>query len=96
MKKSYYIYILRSINGIFYIGFTSNLVQRIWQHKNKLVEGFTTKYNVDKLIYYETYTDPENAILREKQLKNWNRKKKIELISKTNPTFEEITLEQIV
>jgi len=92
MNKNYYVYILRNNSGNFYIGITSNLVKRIWEHKNKFVEGFTKKYNIDKLIYYEIYSDPETAIAREKQLKNWSRKKKINLIVKMNPKFEEIIL----
>lgn len=75
------------------MGFTSNLVKRIWEHKNKVVEGFTHKYAIDELIYFEEYADPETAILREKQLKNWNRRKKIQLIIKQNPKFEEILID---
>jgi len=92
MAKIYYVYILRNRSGNFYIGITSNLVKRVWEHKQKLVKGFTEKYNIDILIYYETYNDPETAIAREKQLKNWNRKKKIALITKMNPKFEELVL----
>jgi len=92
MKKVYYLYILRNHSGNFYIGITSNLIKRVWEHKNKFVKGFTEKYNIDKLIYYETYSDPETAILREKQLKNWSRKKKINLIIKMNPKFEELII----
>jgi len=62
MDKKYYIYILRNDGGNFYIGITSNLVKRLWEHKNKVVEGFTKKYGIDKLIYYEIFSDPENAI----------------------------------
>jgi len=68
------------------------LIKRVWEHKNKFVKGFTEKYNIDKLIYYEIYSDPETAIAREKQLKNWNRKKKINLIVKMNPKFEELVI----
>jgi len=99
MNKSnlqYYIYILRNHKGLFYIGITNNLVRRLWEHKEKLVEGFTKKYNVTILVYYEIYQDPQIAIEREKQLKNWTRKKKIELINKSNPTFQEISLETLV
>ena len=62
MKKTYYVYILRNRSGNFYIGITSNLIKRIWEHKNKFVKGFTEKYNIDKLIYYEMYDDPQTAI----------------------------------
>ncbi|OGE02485.1 hypothetical protein A2615_00975 [Candidatus Curtissbacteria bacterium RIFOXYD1_FULL_41_36] len=92
MRKSYYVYILRNRSGNFYIGVTSNLIKRVWEHKNKLARGFTQKYNIDILIYYEVYDDPQTAITREKQLKNWSRKKKIALITKVNPKFEEIVL----
>jgi len=94
MNKTYFVYILRNDSGNFYIGITSNLVKRIYEHKNKFVKGFTEKYNIDKLIYYETYSDPETAIAREKQLKNWNRKKKINLIVKMNPKFEELVISE--
>jgi len=92
MNKTYYVYILRNRSGNFYIGITSNLIKRVWEHKNKFVKGFTEKYNIDKLIYYEIYSDPETAIAREKQLKNWNRKKKINLIVKMNPKFDELVI----
>lgn len=92
MRQQYYVYILTNNSGTLYIGITSNLIKRIWEHKNKVVKGFTEKYNIDKLIYLEQYSDPENAILREKQLKNWNRAKKFSLIRKVNPKFEELIL----
>lgn len=92
MRKTYYAYILRNKSGNFYIGITSNLIKRVWEHKNKLVKGFTEKYNIVILIYYEVYNDPQTAIAREKQLKNWNRKKKIALITKMNPKFEELVI----
>jgi putative endonuclease len=96
MEKQYCIYILRSFTGKLYIGVTSNLVKRLWEHKNKVVDGFTKKYNVDKLVYYEVYESIESAILREKQLKKWSRRKKIELIVRVNPIFKEIPMEDIV
>lgn len=92
LKRKYFVYILRNHSGNFYVGLTSNLIKRIWEHKNKLVKGFTQKYNIDKLIYFEEYDDPITAIAREKQLKNWNRKKKINLITKVNPKFAELKL----
>ena len=93
-KKAYYVYILRNRSGNFYIGITSHLIRRIWEHKQKFVKGFTERYNIDKLIYYEIYSDPKTAIVREKQLKNWNRKKKIDLITKMNPKFEELNVNE--
>ena len=96
MRKQYYVYILRNLSGNFYIGVTDNLIRRVWEHKNKLVKGFTQKYNIDILVYYEVYDDPENAITREKQLKDWNRRKKMDLITKVNPKLEEILLSSLV
>ena len=74
-------------SGTLYIGITSKLKNRIWQHKNKLLESFTKKYNIDKLIYYEQTEDVYSALAREKQLKGWTRKKKINLIEKENPDW---------
>ena len=91
MDKNSYVYILCSKrNGTLYIGVTSNLIKRIWQHKNKVVEGFTKKYNVDKLVYYELTENIGTAINREKQLKNWHRDWKIKLIKKINPNFDDL------
>ena len=88
MEKYYYIYILASDDcGTLYIGVTSNLIKRVWQHKYKVFKGFTEKYNVDKLVYYEVFNDINEAIQREKHLKNWNRGWKIRLINKENPSW---------
>ena len=76
-----------------YIGVTSNLPKRVWEHKNKVVEGFTEKYNVDKLVYFETTDSIESAIKREKQLKNWHREWKINLIKEMNPDFRDLSLD---
>ena len=85
------IYILASErNGTLYIGVTSNLVQRIWQHKSDLVEGFTEKYGVHSLVYFELLDDMFQAITREKQLKKWNRAWKLALIEKQNPTWQDL------
>lgn len=73
-----------------YIGVTGNLVKRVWEHKNKVVEGFTEKYNIDKLIYFEQTENVMSALEREKQLKKWSRKKKIDLINKMNPGWEDL------
>lgn len=84
----YYIYILASQrNGTLYIGVSNNLRRRIFEHKNKIIQGFTAKYNVDKLVYWEVYASPGQAIYREKCLKEWSRKDKIGLIQKDNPTW---------
>ena len=73
-----------------YIGVTSNIQRRVWEHKEKIIEGFTKKYNINKLIYYELIEDMPTAIAREKQLKNWSRKKKINLVEKENPEWLEL------
>ena len=87
----YYVYILASKrNGTLYIGVTSDLVKRVWEHKNNVVQGFTQKYNVHKLVYYESGIDVSDAITREKQMKKWNRQWKIELIEKNNPGWKDL------
>ena len=91
MKKEGYIYILfNRKNGTLYVGVTSDLIKRIYQHKNKLIEGFSKKYGVDKLGYYEVYSDIESAIAREKQIKAGSRKKKIDLIEEINPNWDDL------
>ncbi|HEX3598989.1 MAG TPA: GIY-YIG nuclease family protein [Lacipirellulaceae bacterium] len=85
------VYILASRrNGTLYIGVTSDLVQRVWQHKNDVIEGFTKKYGVHLLVYYELHEDMESAILREKQLKKWNRDWKLRLIEEENPDWNDL------
>jgi putative endonuclease len=87
----YYVYILSSHrNGTLYIGITNNLIKRIWEHKHKLVEGFTNKYEIHYLVYYETHENPESAIIREKQLKKWNRLWKLKLIEEKNPEWKDL------
>ena len=94
MDKIYFVYILASKrNGTLYIGVTNNLENRMYQHKNKLVDGFTQKYGVDKLVHYEMTNDVRSAIQREKQLKKWNRKWKLELIEKENPEWKDLSKE---
>ena len=89
--KIYYIYLLTNYNNkVIYVGVTSNLPQRVHQHKTKFYEGFTKKYNVNKLVYYETYTWIQNAIAREKQIKAYNRSKKNKLVEDLNPNWEEL------
>ena len=88
MMKQPTVYILASKrNGTLYIGVTGDLVKRVWQHKNDTVEGFTKKYGVHTLVYYEMHATMTEAIRREKQLKKWNRAWKIELIEKENPKW---------
>jgi len=94
--KQYYVYILASKrNGTLYIGVTNNLIKRVNEHKNDLVGGFTQKYKVHKLVYYETYRDIYDAITREKRMKKWKRLWKIELIEKANPTWNDLYYDMI-
>ena len=91
MSKQYYVYILASKrNGTLYIGVTSDLIKRVYEHKQRLVEGFTKKYDVHQLVYFEITSDVEGAIKREKQLKKWNRIWKIELIESRNPEWRDL------
>lgn len=93
MNKEYYIYILsNNSNNVLYIGVTNNLMKRVYEHKSKLVKGFTEKYNVNKLIYFEEYKDIKEAIKREKQLKNWHRGWKLNLIKTMNPNFKDLLM----
>ena len=89
-ERHYYVYILASHSGTLHIGVTGNLRRRIWQHKQHAIEGFTTKYDVTRLLYFETYHEVLNAIAREKQLKGWKRAKKVALFEKTNPKWEDL------
>jgi putative endonuclease len=89
--RSFYVYILASrIGGTLYIGVTNDLVRRVAEHRLKMVKGFTTKYEVDRLIYFEQFDDAENAIKREKQLKKYNRAWKIRLIEELNPNWDDL------
>ncbi len=91
-----YVYILSSKrNGTLYIGVTSDLVKRTWEHKQGMVEGFTHKYGVKTLVYYEVHESPEAAITRENQMKKWDRAWKIRIIEKSNPQWDDL-YEQIV
>ncbi len=89
--NNYYIYLLTNKYGnVLYIGVTNDLVRRIYEHKNKIQKGFTKKYNVDCLVYYEMYAEIIDAIAREKQIKGWSRRKKNELISQFNPEWKDL------
>ncbi|MEK6951383.1 MAG: GIY-YIG nuclease family protein [Nanoarchaeota archaeon] len=90
MIKTYYVYIIGNERPTIYIGFTNNLIKRIYQHKNSLVDGFSKKYRLNKLLYFETYNEVHQAIKREKQIKKWNRKWKLDLIKKNNPYFKDL------
>jgi len=91
MTKQYYVYIMtNSRNTALYVGVTNDLIKRVYEHKAKLVDGFTKKYNIVKLVYYEVLEDIENAILREKQIKAGSRQKKIQLIDSTNKEWRDL------
>ena len=90
MKKMYIYIITNRKYGVPYIGVTNNLVRRIWEHKNKQIKGFTSRYNLHKLVYFEVYDDEITAITREKKLKNYSRQKKIDLINTFNPSWRDL------
>ncbi|MBI5402839.1 MAG: GIY-YIG nuclease family protein [Ignavibacteriae bacterium] len=93
---TYYVYILTNKNNtVFYTGFTNNLLRRVSEHKLKITEGFTKKYRIIKLVYFECFTDVYSAIKREKRLKKWNREWKLEIIKKENPTLRDLIYDYI-
>lgn len=90
--KQFYVYIMASrVNGAIYVGVTSNLVQRVYHHKEGLTEGHTKKYNIKLLVYYEMHEAAESAIIREKQLKKWTRAMKNDIIAKFNPMWDDLS-----
>ncbi|MGZ0019923.1 GIY-YIG nuclease family protein [Nitrosomonas sp. wSCUT-2] len=94
MEKTYYVYLLTNWNNqVMYVGVTNNLERRIYEHKNKLIDGFTKKHNVEKLVYFETASDVLAAIEREKQIKKWRREKKNQLVVGMNPEWRDLSVE---
>jgi len=94
LDKHYYVYILTNKNNnVLYTGITNNIYIRLSQHKQKLVKGFTTKYNCNKLVYYEYFNDVKLAISREKEIKKWRREKKVNLINILNPEWRDLSEE---
>jgi putative endonuclease len=91
--KTYCVYIMASASGVLYIGVTNNLENRAFQHASKMVAGFTARYNVRKLVYFELFGDIRVAIAREKQIKGWLRKRKIALIESVNPSWADLIVE---
>lgn len=89
-RNQYYIYIISSKSLTLYIGITSNLTRRIYEHRHGLIQGFSSKYHCNRLIYFEEYNDVNTAIAREKQLKKWRREKKLWLVQKMNPYFKDL------
>jgi putative endonuclease len=91
VDKRYYVYIVASVSGVMYTGVTNSVLRRAHQHKEKRNPGFTQKYNVDRLVYFEVFQDVRNAIRREKQIKSWRREKKVALIEAMNPKWEDLS-----
>ena len=91
-EKAYYVYLLTNWNNkIMYVGITNDLERRIYEHKEKVVKGFTEKYNVNKLVYYEQTSDVDAALNREKEIKKWRREKKDSLVENTNPLWRDLS-----
>jgi len=92
LTKCYYVYLLTNWNNkVMYIGVTNNLERRIYEHKNKLIKGFTEKYNLNKLVYFEETQDIHSAISREKEIKKWRREKKDQLVNQDNPAWQDLS-----
>ena len=89
--KDYYVYIMTNNSKTLYTGITNNLNRRVYEHKNKLVEGFTKKYRINKLVYFEMFNKADDAIRREKQIKDWLRQKKLNLIDQMNPEWKDLS-----
>ncbi|APF17265.1 GIY-YIG nuclease family protein [Caldithrix abyssi] len=90
--KYYFVYIMTNWNNkVMYVGITNNLMRRVYEHKNKLIDGFTKKYNINKLVYYETFQDVRAAIEREKEIKKWRREKKNKLVNTENPEWRDLS-----
>ncbi len=87
MTRNYYVYIMANRSRTLYIGMTNSLERRVFEHKHKVIEGFTSRYNINRLVYCEVFSDVKEAIAREKQVKDWRREKKIALIESANPTW---------
>ena len=90
MSKEYFVYIMTNKSRTLYTGVTNNLMRRVYEHKNKLIPGFTSKYNIKILVYYEPHETMESTIIREKQLKGGSRQKKLALIESTNPDWKDL------
>jgi putative endonuclease len=90
-EKNYYVYIMTNRSKTLYTGVTNDLIRRVYEHKNKMVEGFTKKYNITRLVYFEETGDVQSAIAREKQIKGWLRSKKITLIESANPKWKDLS-----
>jgi putative endonuclease len=96
MSKEYYVYIMTNRSRTLYTGVTNDLMRRVYEHKNKLIKGFTSKYNIKYLVYYETTSSIYSAIEPEKQIKGWLRRKKIALIDSMNPEWKDLSEEWVI
>ena len=90
-SKTYYVYIMTNQSRTLYVGFTNDIRQRVRQHKDDLVEGFTSRYKIDRLVYFEVFSDAYSGIAREKQIKKWRREKKVRLIARDNPDWRDLS-----
>jgi putative endonuclease len=90
-SKTYYVYIMANQSRTLYVGITNNIRRRVWQHRTRLVEGFTHRYKIDTLVYAESFGDALTAIEREKQIKRWRRDKKLQLIAQSNPEWHDLS-----
>ena len=91
--KQFYVYIMANRSRTLYTGMTNNLHRRVWEHKHKMVEGFTKRYSIKYLVYFEVFGNVRDAIAREKQIKGWVRHKKVALIEAENPTWQDLSAE---
>ena len=91
MSKTYYVYIMSNTTGTLYTGMTNDLQRRVYEHKHKLIDGFTKKYNITRLVYYEETNDVQTALAREKEIKKWRRSLKLNLIKSVNPTWRDLS-----
>ena len=92
VNQIFYAYILAGQSGVLYTGVTNNLPRRIYEHKQKQIPGFTRRYNLTRLVWFECHSGPKSAIAREKQIKTWSRRKKVELINDTNPSWVDLSV----
>jgi putative endonuclease len=95
-RRNYRVYMVASKSRVLYIGMTNNLERRVFEHKNDMIDGFSKQYRCHRLVYYESFEDVRKAIDREKQLKRWNREKKVFLIERINPAWEDLAEEWFV
>jgi putative endonuclease len=92
-QRRYHVYIMRNPSGMLYVGMTNDLKRRIWEHKQKLVDGYTKRYNLNMLVFAEAFATPLEAIEAEKRIKGWRREKKLEMIRKLNPNLDDLSQE---